>query len=109
MEYTKGKWYWEDDDSGRPHNLRARIDDRVSYHILFLGLDFAGNYAFREAQANANLIASAPDMYEALKETRTALHNQYRYESDEGMRLHLKGVINQTTNALAKAEGRITS
>lgn len=57
MEYTEGEWRaWR---FSKFHNWKVSMGDRNEF--LDLGQD-------AEAQANANLIAAAPDMYQALKQ-----------------------------------------
>lgn len=79
MNYTKGKWIVKIIDATIPkhHSVFARIEPSIGY----VGWDSMGVYddpavagSKRElktlnntAIANANLIAAAPDMYEALK------------------------------------------
>ena len=62
------------------------------------------NYTKGETEANANLIAAAPDMYEALKLTRNNLQTlsdaALHYEKTFNANLE---ILNQT---LSKAEGK---
>lgn len=63
MNYTKGNWYWEYADQHH-HNLRA-LDGKHDKHILFIAPDFLGEDSLTN-EADAHLIAAAPDLYEAL-------------------------------------------
>lgn len=97
MEHTKGEWYWALDDEGRPHNLRCKSDDgTLDEHILFAGLDFADTYAFANSEANAKLIASAPELLEACKKIVRL--------SDTGIGI-FPNLVRDMRQAIAKAEG----
>ncbi len=75
MEYTKGEWRWEW-ESGQPtvraHNpkdplcLIAKVYPKIGIKV------FA---PIEEAEANAHLIAAAPDNYEANKAYDLAIAN----------------------------------
>ena len=56
-----------------------------------------------ETEANTRLIASAPDMYDALIAARQVLQTAERYYPDT---FHLLNVQNAVEKALAQAEGR---
>jgi len=56
MEYTKGEWKAANKSGEDTYNIYADQDNSLSYLI-----------ARDCTEANANLIAAAPDMYEALK------------------------------------------
>ena len=107
--YTKGKWYWTVDEEGRPLHLRCALeDDSGTKHILFTSDDFMGNYAFENAQANANLIAAAPDMYEALKDLAACFRNiDVLLSIQDDNERWLLGIAHDTMNkALAKVDGK---
>ncbi len=89
MEHTKGEW-----------KARSLFDRwHVEYDDFATICDiWAGG---EEAKANAQLIAAAPNMYEALKELEYCIMN---INSIEGAR-HRASVIN-ANKALAKAEGK---
>ena len=60
MEHDKGVWYWTVDEKGRPLHLRSAFKDGSgSKHILFTSNDFMGEYAFENAEANAERIVKA--------------------------------------------------
>jgi len=94
MNYTKGKWH---------------LGEKDYWHLIYDGdgaLVADMDIVIRDVRtnlANAQLIASAPDLYEALKLTRNNL------QTLSGAAIHYKKafsanleIINQ---ALAKAEG----
>ena len=62
--YTKGEWIWGWED-GQP---RVRSTSLMPVCVVYplIGRD-SGSSKIDEAEANAHLIAAAPDMYEALK------------------------------------------
>ena len=68
MEHTKGKWYWDTNYDGQPHNLRCDCGGGLDKHILFVGNDFLGQYAFENAEANAEFIVKACNNYDKLVE-----------------------------------------
>lgn len=91
MEYTKGEWYWEnpfEDEAHKYHNLRCK-NLHTDEHILY-------THSGVRTGADANLIASAPDMYEALKELR---NDSQWVKLRQSTRLFI-------VTALAKAEGK---
>ena len=81
INYTKGEWKaWR---FSKHHNWKVSMGDRNEF--LDLGMD-------DESEANAQLIASAPDMYEALKHAEKTLRQN--------------GIVPVLViRALAKAEG----
>jgi len=81
MNYTKGKWKVDKQGRDYPNMVIEPTSGRV----------IADCY---DSEANAHLIASAPDMYEALREICR------RYDED--------GIldISPARKALAKAEGK---
>jgi len=95
-EYTKGEWHIYDghdssfncpyittrDKPGRPDKCIARLID--------------GRH--EEVYANANLIAAAPALYEALSELLEGLGNP--------MELPPYELVEQASKAIAKAEGK---
>lgn len=98
MEYTKGPWTWNEDEAavvaGTPE--KGKI------------ICYPEKYSKKEFYGNKNLIAAAPDMYEALKE----FENQLPELWGDGIRngkvtLTLDAdVIDGIMDAIRKAEGR---
>ena len=86
MNHTKGEW-------------KVGLDSWDTYigtgNQYLAKMINSGSLTDAEVKANANLIASAPDMYEALKEILF-----YNIEMPST-------IIEQIQKALAKAEGRI--
>ena len=86
MEYTKGKWYVKD--------WHTRIEIRCERSVI-ANLD-SSDFTLVEDEANAQLIASAPDMYEACEMTLRHLDDGFANGN-----LSIKTMLKQ---ALAKAE-----
>ena len=98
MEYTKGEW-----------RIIKDVDNRT--HIMGFESDFERNVCMlsvrspEEVEANAHLIASAPDLYEALKAVYKRMEMQDRVSralGEEGRDILLEQVI----KVLAKAESK---
>lgn len=96
MEYTKGEWTAE----------HIGNEGKCVIHTGDLSLPFAHTFPNRfrnpqvsseEAKANAQLIASAPALLEALKEA-----NEYLYWGESGNESILKERVER---AITKAEG----
>jgi len=94
MNYTKGEWKAEQDAANS-----IRIFSQDSEQISSV-MDYDGNDITEEMEANAHLIAAAPDMYEALLSALGAIATE---DSGEGWVKEITGVI---TKAMAKAEGK---
>ncbi len=103
--FTKGGWYWEYNDQHH-HNLRSKSTHpsgcEEDKHILFVAPDFMGEDSLINDD-DANLIAAAPDMYEALK-------NLWAECDKIGFPLDIKPAtlvmtMGNTMKALARAEG----
>ena len=91
MNYTKGEWkaWWHDEIDEYESDLRIRVNGTDLAIILTDNT--------QEAEANAQLIASAPDLYEALNKLYKA-YLRVTTMPDEASREAIK--------ALAKAEGK---
>ena len=97
MNYTKGEWkisnrgldIYAPDKPGRP--------DNVICHLTHL------TQKAEEVEANANLIAAAPDMYEALGIMREQVANLI---NPKIKLLSSRQQIEMMDKALAKAEGK---
>jgi hypothetical protein len=107
MEYTKGNW-----------NIRHYTDSENRLCTIQIGTQpippiypAVANIPLTEyAEANANLISAAPDMYEALKlilkrvETEGSMfQNAFKSIGQEGL---INAFIMEAKRAIAKAEGR---
>ena len=97
MNYTKGEWglgSLDDEPFARSELSIYREDGRKIAEIMREGF-----LAMEEAEANAYLIAAAPDMYEALKGILE--------DADNGSFTTLAGSIRELAKqALAKVEGK---
>jgi hypothetical protein len=76
-KFTKGEWKVVEET---PNRNRIYIEDgkrRYSVYALYGHFVNTDEVTVEEAQANARLIAAAPDLYEALKAYQTAnlVHN----------------------------------
>ena len=99
MEYTKGNWKrgsLDDEPFARSCLSIYQEDGRRIAEVSREGF-----MRIEEAEANAHLIAAAPDMYEALK----ALTFQFAAAVERPYPADTR-VYTQANEALAKAEGR---
>ena len=96
MKHTKGKWTASIGDKGATINI-----DNDANHPLTSEMDFPDKYHHPElngeGKANANLIASAPEMLKALKDSLFVLR-EYRIEESRQ---------NELWDLIAKAEGGV--
>lgn len=91
MNYTRGEWtVFRFSDF---HNWKVRTGE--DNWFIDCGIE-------ENAEANANLIAAAPDMYEALKAIRDFLVEYRRTVNDPSS----WPILNKMNEALAKAEGK---
>jgi hypothetical protein len=81
--YTKGEWKVSKNDTNKPFKFRIETETSILAAVY--------------NEANANLIASSPDMYEALKD----LSEYIRYNMGNAAPIYEKA-----QKALSKAEGR---
>jgi len=93
MEYTKGEW--EIKKLEYTHEDRIKITSQPK-DGMFEMVCFV--YGENNRESNARLIATAPDMYEALKELKTAI--------DKGQERLGVGRLERLEAAIAKAEGK---
>ena len=96
-------------ESGELKGMGRQSHHEIQYeHMCYLdddlGEDAPCNVQAREAEANANLIAAAPDMYEALSEIWEAWLASD--QDTESMSLDALEALLKVEKALAKAEGR---
>jgi len=71
-KYTPGPWRYSFDDTGGPFTPWPSVEgpedsDVTVVHRAGFKQEFWGDTSLREAQANAHLIAAAPELYEALE------------------------------------------
>ncbi|GAH55698.1 unnamed protein product [marine sediment metagenome] len=104
MNYTKGEWRILAPETG--HEERVKVVSNVDENGYFPLVCHV--YGVGDRLANANLIAAAPDMYEALKKIELFLQ-------DPDVKVMAKGLPNQIgleitfekcQQALTKAEGK---
>ena len=89
MEYTKGEWYWEHWDATH-HSLKTEEGDC----ILCVGKESP----FKDV--DAQLIAAAPEMYEACLEALGFLSTLYQIDRD----IEVRAIASKLLSALAKTE-----
>ena len=105
MDYTKGEWDWylkshddyTDPDGECAFEIGYTIPTGETYPIC----DVIAKVETGTAEANAHLIAAAPDMYEALSQLCARLHHHGDIDA-----IREEGPINDAYMALAKAEGK---
>jgi len=108
MDYTKGKWrYEEDDDSYQDKNrdtgtYKGVITGGVVELVLCVMI---GDCLENEVESNANLIAAAPNLYEALK-SWDKLRAMRPLDSGADIDDILRECSRITDEALSKAEGK---
>ncbi len=108
-EHTPGPWRVEDGHDGHGH-WHYSIGARHQWpegEAAFCALAFTpplgvGPYAVNR-QADAHLIAAAPDLFEALKDLMVSIESDE--EGDEAGRV-LAAALTSAAVAIAKAEGR---
>ena len=93
MDYTKGEW-----GVANIPSLGWTVSSEERYPIVRL-------HGYPEAEANANLIAAAPDMYELLRETGRYLSVNY---DEKGKQFYYidQEWFDKRAELLAKAEGK---
>lgn len=96
MEYTKGEW-----KVGFPEDGTLFIRVRTSRAVRRIATIFDNR---EENLANAQLIAAAPDLYEALKALTT--HFKLSPHLDNLRTGYDEDYIEQAERAIAKAEGK---
>ena len=98
MNYTKGEWNVQLAQPYDEHKFEVSYDtpEGLTYPIA----DILGKLEYGDAEANANLIASAPELYEACKFIDYMWRNKTsRYKAEQRQAREL------LTQALTKAEG----
>lgn len=105
MKYKKGKWRIEilDKELVKEHPLYVVAEEATGG---IEGIALIINHPYKpRVVANAQLIAAAPDLYEACKVGATRIHNHIRYEHGD-YRTMLQRDLKQLLAAIAKAEGK---
>lgn len=115
VKHTKGPWTVEYDEMIEGHVIRMasaiespgnfEVQHSVEYtHGLFPDEnDEVGRQQFEEAEANANLMGSSPDLLKACKHAAIFLDGKGYRDTEAQEREDLRSEI---LRAIAKAEGR---
>ena len=107
MEYTKGEW--KIDRESDYLNLIYSASEDGKEHIIGQLSNGKSPYATvseTEADANAQLIVAAPELYEALKELSTIVLGVIEYHRGTPVILGMDSyTLQPSRQALAKAEG----
>jgi len=102
MEYTKGEWQTDYDEAEKGYFIRNVLEDGSGESMAFVypSEDY-------DITANANLIASAPDLYEALKHICDRLYGVAGNEKLVSPELYtlLRALYREGYDAVAKANG----
>lgn len=97
MGHTPGPWYAEGSDIGSAEN--------VTVGVAIAGRTDAGYISHAEVQANANLMAAAPELLSALRIADEALDYAQAQVDSERDRKRLLHWRTQVQNAISLAEG----
>ena len=95
MNWTIGKWVTETQTDKRHKVVVVMTEDGES----LIASAYAGHVGWKDAEANANLIAASPELYEALE----AMYNDF---TKNGGRIYGKS-LEAAKAALAKARGEV--
>ncbi len=104
MKHTKGKWTASIGDRGATIQINNDFNHPLSFDLKFPD-KFAQTELHEEAKANANLIASAPEMLKALKRVNECLDNQFQ-DRGELVPSRIVDAYLIIEMAIAKAEGK---
>jgi hypothetical protein len=99
-KHTPGPWHWGYDYYG----LFGENDEPVLCYMPYEGMDLEGSYDREEA--NARLIAAAPDLLEELKTTHGILAAALLIIQDDFARQIASDQLAANRAAIAKAEGQ---
>jgi hypothetical protein len=106
-KHTPGPWEWSSDDDGHLVRMGDAVDSPGTHashnlwkceHMIDPEAGVADRRQFAQAEANAQLIAAAPDLLEALKQAR-------HWIAVERHPALLKDILALIDPAIAKAEG----
>ena len=108
-KHTKGLWnikQWEYISPPR----KELVLENGEYRLATIAADFSGNNPYtiplEEAEANARLIAAAPELLEACKSALWAATSPVNLDNYDESEAALKKVIAQLKTAIAKATGK---
>ena len=102
MEYTKGEWKQQaasDDNT-------AKNDNRIVLCGIYTIASVYGRARKEETEANAQLISSAPDMYEALRDIGLSIAVNYD-DNNKPFFLIDAEYLERIRAIIAKAEGKL--
>jgi hypothetical protein len=101
--HTEGPWFCKFDDFDEElHITSAVLEASNMVEICRVGVGFDQPFE-AEQQANARLIAAAPELLAALKAAHAALDSIYE---TEGLITEERATLARIEAAIAKAEGR---
>ena len=110
MNYTKGGWRLVPEQPNRGRVCVYDGEGRMSIYALFGNFEKCKPLPVEEAEANARLVAAAPELYEALKRALTVFPCNYADDQAPHTQLEeyrMKTEIEwamQTKQALARVE-----
>lgn len=113
--FTPGPWHQSHckNDDGETYSTKVYDHKHVIAVVDWYPIDMGNGRIATSREANARLIAAAPDMYEALKEALPELEESLRecgHDPSVGINAsHLIRTIENVEAALAKAEGKEVS
>lgn len=93
MSYTKGPWSLDKNGS---------ITDKSGKTIVASGIALAGE-GYKDVKGNTLLIAAAPDLLEVTEQLAEIL--QHEYEAGRICGIHVRGWLEEASDAVAKAKG----
>lgn len=96
--HTPGPWYAEGSDIGSAEN--------ITVGVAIAGRTDDGYISHAQVQANANLMAAAPELLEALRLAADAIDLAQAQVDSDNDRYNLCKRLVAVKRALAKAEGR---
>jgi len=105
MGYTKGEWSTTNSAFARWATYRGKITGARTFVTVGIELDQIAEVqgdTDEECEANAHLIASAPELYEALTKAQTYIARKEMYSGVQDR----TGLEVEIIKALAKAEGK---
>ena len=93
-QHTKGLWFYSDDMQGPDGKAQIGVREANGLPVAFLG-------SYKEAKANARLIAAAPELLEALERA-----SRFISASDHGMTKCEQSLVDYLNSVISKARGQ---
>src|SRR6266704_837085 len=103
-KHTPGPWKLESESRGPDGSDLVITDARGGYTIAVCAVGSTGINDVDEAEANARLLRSAPDLLKTLKAI-VSTHNRTAAEIEPGFTCGCASVCVPALDAIAKAEG----